>query len=74
MAAQIREDERGDKDVALDALGEEMRVEMEATEQKWMAAVEEAKQLGEENTARATDVADVKMDDFSSRCQADLDR
>ena len=72
-ADQIRDEERADKDAALDSLGEEMRVEMQATEEKWVAAVEEARMDGERNTARATEQAEVKMDDFSTRCQADLD-
>ena len=63
-----------EKNTAIEEAHEEMKAHVEQVEQEWSARVDQTLAVGKDDLARAADEHEVKMQEFASRCTADLNR
>ena len=63
-----------EKSAAIDEAHEEMKAHVEQLEREWTARVDQTLAMGKDDLARAANENEVKMQEFSSRCTADLNR
>ena len=65
---------RPGEECCIDEAHEEMKAHVEQLEREWTARVDQTLAMGKDDLARAANENEVKMQEFSSRCTADLNR